>query len=105
MAGSSRGNGSATSRWTVESTEEFDADQEKLEAIYPRVGRAFAAVKRQFEILPFLNARRLVEDGEVWLYKTRDAFGSPDLFIYYEIREAERTVCLLAADRAYGYDL
>lgn len=106
MAGSSGTNGSEP-RWTVESIDAFDDDQAELEleAVYPRIHLAFTAVRRQFEVLPYLNARKLLETGETWLYRTRDAVGAPALFTYYEIREDELTVCLLAADRAYGHEL
>jgi hypothetical protein len=90
--------GNGSERWTVQRDEGFEEDRLALEPIYPRIARVFLVLERQFERLPSLNSRRL--SGEVWLYRTRLAFGAPPLFIYYEISEADHVVYLLAATLA-----
>jgi hypothetical protein len=91
------GNGSQQ-QWIVQRDDGFEDDRLDLEAVYPRIARVFLVLERQFERLPSLNSRWLA--GEVWLYRTRLAFGAPPLFIYYEIDEVDGVVCLLAATLA-----
>lgn len=76
----------------------FVEDQASLEAIHPRIGLVFRTVRHVFGSLPMLNAKHLA--GETWLYRTVAGFGAPPLFIYYEIRDDESVVMLLAANRA-----
>jgi hypothetical protein len=89
------GNGARS--WQLEKDEGFAEDQAALELAYPRLYRVFAAVERQFRRLPTFNARPLA--GETWLYRTREGFGAPALYVYYEIHDDEDVVRLLAADR------
>jgi hypothetical protein len=89
------GNGART--WKVETDDGFAEDRANLESTYPRISRVFSAVERQFAALPMFNARHLA--GETWLYRTREGWGAPSLYIYYEVHDDEDVVRLLAANR------
>jgi hypothetical protein len=89
-------NGNGHSGWVVEESDSFAEDRAELERQHPRLHAVLEVVCRQFERLPDLNSRKLVENQEVWLYRTRWALGAPPVFIYYEVVESERLVYLLA---------
>jgi len=89
------GNG-ASRRWRVEREPGFVADQQRLEAQHPRLGRVFAAVERQFEAIPSYRAHPL--DARRFLYLTRSAWEAPAMVLFYEIRAEDRVVLLIGVD-------
>jgi hypothetical protein len=90
------GNG-AVSRWAVEREDGYLDDRAALETGYPHVARVLDAVESQFSVVPRLNGRSV---GNAWLYRTPLAFGSPPLYVYYDVDDDERVVTLLAVHRA-----
>jgi hypothetical protein len=91
------GNG-AVSRWSLEREDGYLDDRAELEATYPYVGRVLDAIEAQFAVVPTLNSRKIT--GNVWLYKTPQAFGAPPLYVYYDVDDGERVVTLFSVSRA-----
>ena len=81
----------------------FSIQRKVVEREWPLLAEVFDALKRQFEVNPRYNARRLGSGPtETWFYKTKDGVNRPEVRVYYSI---ENKTVWLGAIYIHDYEI